>query len=280
MLPPGDVRQCLVALSEHTDVVRQLMSYRFEEGKLRGHSFGNIFLAALEKVSDTFASGVEIASEILKVKGRVIPVTQAKAELVITFENKEVLHGENSINHGVLQNKDLSLKKFTYGYKNKVVLSKQAKKAISEADTIVLGPGNYFCSVLPCLYVSGMTKALRDTKAKLIFPVNLTNKHGHTMGFGVAEYVEYIENVLKRKIDVVLINNEAPSKRQIKEYQLQEGDGVMVIDNYKGKNAIRTALLSHEIIKKNAHDKGSSLRSFIRHSSALLAKAIIAISRK
>src|SRR5882757_8480434 len=81
VLPPGDVRQCLVALSLHTDIVRELMNYRFSEGTLTGHSFGNIFLAALEKVTGSFATGVEIASEILKIKGKVVPITNNRAKL-------------------------------------------------------------------------------------------------------------------------------------------------------------------------------------------------------
>ena len=101
VLPPGDVRQCLVALSEHSDIVRKLINYRFEEGTLRGHSFGNIFLAALEKVTGDFVKGVEVASEILKVKGRVIPVTSNKATLSILLKNEEMIEGENKINHGL-----------------------------------------------------------------------------------------------------------------------------------------------------------------------------------
>ncbi|MBP6949192.1 MAG: YvcK family protein [Candidatus Pacebacteria bacterium] len=98
VLPPGDVRQCLIALSEHTDIVRSLMGYRFSEGTLTGHSFGNIFLAALEKVTGDFGSGVEIASEILKVKGKVIPITTNKAELRMIMKDDSCLKGEHCIN--------------------------------------------------------------------------------------------------------------------------------------------------------------------------------------
>ncbi len=97
VLPPGDVRQCLVALSEHTDIVRKLMSYRFEEGNFSGHSFGNVFLAALEKVTGDFSAGVEVASDILKVRGKVVPITKNKAKLIIKFTDGTLLRGESVI---------------------------------------------------------------------------------------------------------------------------------------------------------------------------------------
>src|SRR3989339_663809 len=103
VLPPGDIRQCLVALSEHSEIVRKLINYRFSEGTLKGHSFGNIFLAALEKVTGDFAEGVLIASEILKVNGNVIPITGNKAELSITLSDGKSAEGENRIDHMNLQ---------------------------------------------------------------------------------------------------------------------------------------------------------------------------------
>jgi uncharacterized cofD-like protein len=272
VLPPGDVRQCLVALSEHSDVVRKLMSYRFSEGSLSGHSFGNIFLAALEKVSGDFIQGVEVASEILKVKGRVVPVTNNKAELVVTLCDGEQLYGENSLNHTSVQEKGVA----HIGYTNDVEINKHARDAILEADCIVLGPGNYFCSVVPCLITKGFKEALLTTKAKIIFPVNLTNKQGHTIGWGVTEYVKHIEEFIGRKVDCVLINDEHPSQEQVDFYKLQEGDGVLVADNYQEDNAFRAPLLSNTIILPKDGDALSDTRSFIRHSSKKIAEAITA----
>lgn len=123
VLPPGDVRQCLVALSEHSDVVRELMKYRFTEGTLKGHNFGNIFLAALEKVSGDFVDGVEVASEILKVKGAVVPVTKNIAELSVTLKNGKLLKGENIINHSDIQS--IGMKKIYYKKKCKTKSSCQ-----------------------------------------------------------------------------------------------------------------------------------------------------------
>jgi uncharacterized cofD-like protein len=270
VLPAGDVRQCLVALSEHSDIVRKLMSYRFHEGSLSGHNFGNIFLAALEKVSGDFVHGIEVASEILKVKGRVIPVTSNKADLIIALNNNRFLIGENELNHADFQNTGIKV----MSYKQEVTLNDHARKALLEADYIILGPGNYYCSLLPCLIVDGFKEALHESKAKIIFPINLTNKHGHTMGWKVSDYIKDIEEYLGRSVDIALINNEIPSEEQVDAYKLEEGDGVLVEDDYKGENVVRAPLLSHAIIKKVEGDAIHSLRSFIRHDSVKIAIAI------
>lgn len=273
VLPPGDVRQCLVALSTHSDIVRKLMNYRFEEGGLSGHSFGNLFLAALEKVSGTFIEGVEVASEILKVEGKVIPVTSNKAELVVTLHNGEKVYGENSLNHTSVQEFGVA----HIGYASSVHLNDHARQAMLEADCIILGPGNYFCSLVPCLVTEGFKEALRTTSAKLIFPVNLTNKHGHTTGWSVSDYVTHIEEFIGRSIDCVLVNNENPSKEQVETYQLQEGDGVLVVDDYDKDNVFRAPLLSKALVKREQGDKISTTRSFIRHDGKALAEAVATI---
>jgi uncharacterized cofD-like protein len=271
VLPPGDVRQCLVALSEHSDIVRKLMTYRFHEGSLSGHNFGNIFLAALEKVSGDFVHGVQIASEILKVKGVVIPVTSNKANLLVQLKGGDILLGENILNNTVIQEKEIE----SISYQEEdVVINEHARQAIRTADYIILGPGNYYCSIVPILIVDGLKEALHESHAKIILPINLTNKHGHTMHWKVSDYVEDIERYLGRHVDIVLINNENPTTDQLEIYQLEEGDGVLVEDDYIKENGIRAPLLSHAIIQKTEGDIIHSLRSFIRHDSSKFAKAI------
>lgn len=270
VLPPGDVRQCLVALSEHTDIVRKLINYRFTEGTLTGHSFGNIFLAALEKVTGDFVSGVEVASEILKVNGRVIPITKDKADLAILLPDDNLLEGQVNITNANLQ--ELGFKKIFY--KNDVKLNKNAKLAIEQADYIIVGPGDYYCSVLPNLIVDGFKEAILQSKAKIILPVNLTNKNGHTLYWKVSDYLKSIESYLDRKIDIILVNNEAPSDEQIERYKLQEGDGVLIQDDLANDTrVIKKKLISHVIpISTNSLDVVK--RSFIRHDSTKLSECI------
>lgn len=272
VLPPGDVRQCLVALSDHSEIVRKLMNYRFHEGSLSGHSFGNIFLAALEKVSGDFVHGISIASEILKVNGRVIPVTSNKAELLAILKDGSTLKGENELNNANIEQGLKSL-----SYQQEVVLNDHARKAIIRADVIILGPGNYYCSIVPNLIVDGFREAIHESEAKIILPINLTNKNGHTMGWKVSDYVNDVEGYLGKEVDIVLINNEPPSEEQIKNYEIEEGDGVMVVDDYIKENAVRAPLLSHALIRKTEGDAVHALRSFIRHDPQKLKDAIAKI---
>ncbi len=271
VLPPGDIRQCLVALSEHTDVVRRLMSYRFAEGGLAGHSFGNILLAALEKVTGNFAEGVAVASDILKVRGTVLPVTQDNTILLVELEDGTIFHGENAINHTDMQAAGI---KRLY-YEACVTLNSRVEIVLGEADVIIIGPGNYYCSVLPNLVVPRMIEVLQHTPAKIIFPVNLTNKKGHTEHWKVSDYVHNLETILKRKVDIILINNNQPSKEQVNAYALEEGDGVMVIDDMNNDSrTVRAPLLSNQVIEKDKSDTIAHSRSFIRHDSTLFASAI------
>jgi uncharacterized cofD-like protein len=272
VLPPGDVRQCLVALSEHTDVVRNLMSYRFTEGTLEGHSFGNIFLAALEKVTGDFVKGVEVASEILKVKGRVIPITKNKVELCATLHDGTVVKGERNINQVDLQSAGAPVISYCDG---RAEINPHAKEALLQADVIILGPGNYYCSVIPNVIVEGFQEALRETKAKVVFPVNMTNKQGHTLHFSVSDYVNDIEKYLNRPVDFILVNTEAPSSEQVQYYKMEEGDGVLAEDDMDDPRVIRADLLSRAIVKVKEEEK--NIRGFIRHDKDRFAQTIASI---
>ncbi len=271
VLPPGDVRQCLVALSLHDEVVRKLMKYRFEEGSLKGHNFGNILLAGLEKTAGSFVKGVEIASDILKIRGKVIPVTEDVANLLVVLKDGTELLGQNNINHSDIQS--VGVKEVLF--QGAVEINELAKKAIIEADLIVLGPGNFYCSLMPNFIVDGFKEAINESKAKIVLPVNLTNKKGHTLFFNVSDYVREIESMLDKKIDYIICNNETPSDEQIEMYKVEEGDGVMVLNDMKeDKRIISTPVLSHEIIVKSEHDNVASTRSFIRHDSKKIAEAV------
>ncbi len=277
VLPPGDVRQCLVALSEHTDIVRKLMNYRFDEGTtLAGHSFGNIFLAALEKVTGSFVDGVEVASEILKVNGRVIPVTKDKADLELELGDGTIVDGQVNVTEADTQSKGLK----RIFYKDEVNLNEHAKTALLEADYILIGPGNYYCSVVPNIIVNGFREAILESKAKIIFPVNLTNKHGQTRSWKVSDYVNDIEKYLGKKVDLILVNNESPTDEQIETYKLEEGDGVLVEDDFKDERVIRESLISPLLISFDKTDTRQMHRSFIRHDSKKLAECISKIINK
>lgn len=271
VLPPGDVRQCLVALSEHTDIVRKLMNYRFNEGGLEGHSFGNLFLAALEKVTGDFTAGVEIASEILKVKGHVIPITRNNAELCIEAENGEIINGQIEVTSANIEKRGFK----RIFFKEPVKLNENAQKAILEADYILIGPGGYYISILANLIVDGFKEEIAKTKAKIILPVNLTNANGHT--WKASTYLHNIETYLERKVDIILINNERPTKEQIERYELKEGDGVLIEDDLDDARVVRQSLISPILTSYDKSDTRAVFKSFIRHDSDKIAQAIAKI---
>jgi len=269
VLPPGDVRQCLVALSDHSDIVRNLMNYRFTDGSLSGHSFGNIFLAGLEKVTGDFASGVRIASEILKVKGRVIPITNDKAELDMILKDDTLVEGQVNITNTDIQKVGIK----NIFYKENVHLSEEAKDAIKKADYIIIGPGDYYSSVLPNVIVNQFKDVLKESNAKIILPINLTNKQGHTLHWKSSDYLNDIESWIDKKVDIILINNEKPSDEQIEVYQLKEGDGVLVENNIENDDrVIFEALVSHSFFMNSSKDIVK--RSFIRHDSLKIGSCI------
>lgn len=277
VLPPGDVRQCLVALSQSSEKMRELMNYRFENGGLKGHSFGNLFLSALEKMEGNFSEGVRCAMEILNVCGEVIPVTDDDAHLEMKLSDGTILRGENEINHAeILQ--EVGVEKFSFA--TSVRASALALKRISEADAIVIGPGNFYCSLLPNVLIRSCARAIRDASARVIFVANLTNKRGHTSGWDVDDFVWELERYIGRgRVDFVVWNVRKPNKELVRKYEQQEGEG-MLVDFETKRDVSRTyRVLRADVVSDRApsirkSDAIAATRSFIRHDSDRLAQAI------
>jgi len=273
VLPPGDVRQCLVALSDTPDMLRELMNYRFAEGSLEGHSFGNIFLSALEKITGDFGEGVKEAAKILNVHGQVIPVTLSDTRLYMELKNGDVLVGEHEINVS---------KKFEKVGVKKVFLRPRPKanllavKKILEADLIVIGPGNHYCAIIPNLLVPGIAEALRQTRAKIVYNCNLISKRGQTDLFSLEDYVREVNGYIgKERIDFVTYNIKQPSSQLLKKY---EADGLLVpfLNTSERKyRVIRADILSRAKISRGQEDKIAHTRAFIRHDPEKLAKVLV-----
>lgn len=268
VLPPGDVRQCLVALSDSSRLMRSLMNYRFENGGLQGHSFGNLLLSALEKVTGSFEKAVEEAGKILSIKGKVIPVTTHETRLKMILKNGKTLEGEGQVY--VSQEIDK-------GYSS-IYLEPFAKAdahAIDEimnADVVILGPGGLYTSLIPNLLVEGIPKALRDTQAKKIFVANLMNKKGQTTNFTASSHLREIQRFIGKDIfDFILVNTAAPTTELVKAYA-QEG-ALVVNDLQDDPRVIAADLLSNEI---TARDKGDiHPRNLIRHDAKKLATELM-----
>jgi uncharacterized cofD-like protein len=279
VLPPGDVRQCLVALSDSPLMLRNLMNYRFEEGGLKGHNFGNLFLSALEKINKSFSKGVEQAIKILDVDGEVIPVSDESMRLFIELNNGKILEGENHLDHNE-EIRKIGLKKVFL--KPLVSANKKAIERIKTADVIVIGPGDLYGSILPIFLVKEVANAIKKCKGKVIFNCNLTNKKGQTENFTINDYVRILEEFIgKNKIDFVTFNNNKIPTLLVKKYEKREGPGSVIVfknDQKRGRYKIVMAdLLREEEIKEKIGDLISGTRSFIRHDSDKLAKILMMI---
>ncbi|MDO8741606.1 MAG: YvcK family protein, partial [Candidatus Roizmanbacteria bacterium] len=186
ILPPGDLRQCLVALSDAPILWRKLFLYRFEKGDLKGHNFGNIFLAALEKVSNSYDEAIETVSYVLKTKGKVIPVTHDKSHLVVEYENGSKVTGE-----GLIDENHAEKSRINKAYlEPKGKANPKATKSIEDSDFIVIGPGDLYTSILPHFLVDGFAETLKNCKAKIVFCLNLMTKPGETDNFKASDFIE------------------------------------------------------------------------------------------
>lgn len=271
VLPPGDVRQCLVALSDSGRLMRNLMNYRFDSGGLQGHSFGNLLLSALEKVTGSFEKAVEETGKILSIKGKVIPVTTHQVKLKMLLNNNKLLEGEKEIHLSteIKQGfQSLYLEPFPQA-------NPRAIDEILNADLIVFGPGGLYTSLIPVLLVDGIGKALRETKAKKVFVVNLVSKHGHHPPYNVNDYLRELRRFTGKDLfDFVVVNNSKPPKELIQAYA---NEGTLVENDLNNDSRIiATDLLSSELKEVKKIDPLPN-RNLIRHDPNKLAKVLIDI---
>lgn len=271
VLPSGDIRQCLVALSEAPEVMRDLFLYRFGVGGLTGHNFGNLFLSAMQKVTNRFEDAVALTGKILNIKGKVIPVTVEPMTLMAEYHSDKILKGEDKI----ARYKKEKIKKVFL--ENEVHGSFEAVQAVLAADLVVLSPGDLYTSLLPNFLALGMSEALRRTNAKIAYIVNLMSKRGETDGFGAHDFLLELEKYLGvNVIDYVLVNTAFPSG-EIADLYNQEGEFFINPDLDKLARTrykiIAGDFLNQIIFEKNSADKLK--RSILRHDSEKIARTLL-----
>lgn len=268
VLPTGDVRQCIVALSEASSLMRNLMNYRFGESFLAGHTFGNILLSALEKITGSFELAVEEVSRVLKIRGKVLPVTMQPVRLKMCLKNRKILEGESEI---------YLSEEIDQGY-SMIYLdphpeaNPEAIQQIQDADAIILGPGGLYTSIISNLLVEGIRQAIRQSKAKKIFVVNLMNRRGQTTHFCTSHYVEEVEKFLgPGSLDIIVVNNALPPQELIDRYA---EEGTLVQNDLTGRKVISANLLG-DLGRLSKVD--FLKRSLIRHDSSRLAEVLSSI---
>lgn len=263
ILPPGDIRRCLVALSsdETETILRKLFNYRFDKaGSLNGHSFGNLLLTALTQIEGDYPRAIEQAASILNCKGRVYPVSLEDAHLCAELEDGSIIRGEANID---IPKHDpfLQIKKVFLDKKAKVY--KKAEEAILNADIIIIGPGDVYTSLIPNLLVEGVSEALKKSKAKKVYVSNLMTKLGETHGFKISQFAE---EILKYagigKFDAVICNSKKIGEEHIKKYA-EENKYPVEIDGDIYRHA-------HKVIRVDIFNEGDVLR----HDSGKIAEII------
>ncbi|MBZ0188060.1 MAG: YvcK family protein, partial [Candidatus Obscuribacterales bacterium] len=214
VLPPGDIRNCITALADEEKLVTELFSYRFEHGEgLEGHSFGNLFLTALYRITNgDFLESVRVASRVLKSRGQVLPATLSAIQLVAELQDGRTIYGESNITDAGGSIKALSFEPADSQ------ATPQALEAIMEAELIVLGPGSLYTSIIPNLMVPGISEAIRKSKAKKIYVCNVMTQKGETTNYSVGDHVDAILSHSRtpldagyQLLDAVLINDQPPS---------------------------------------------------------------------
>lgn len=276
LLPTSDLRQCMVALAgaDSDETLRKLFTYRYENGVgISGMTFGNLFMAALTDIyGGDQKKAIDETCELLGVRGKIIPVTLEKTNLVATYANGKQVLGEHEIDEPEKcfgRSKIIDLQVFP-----KVSVNKDALIAIKKADLIILGPGDFYTSILPNVVVDDIAGAITKSRGKVLFVMNLMTKYGQTIGFTASTFVSEINKYLGKNPDIILMNIAKKLPGSIlKKYEAEKAE--LVRDDLKDKKikVVRKHLISDKVYKKQKSDK--LVRSLIRHDSEKLAKAVV-----
>jgi uncharacterized cofD-like protein len=259
VLPPGDIRNCLVALSQDEALLGRLFQYRFTAGRgLRGHSFGNLFLTALSHVTGDFTRAVRVSSEVLAIRGRIFPSTNQLVTLEAVLENGKTIVGESRIGSSH------SIRRVRLSPRNAKPLP-EVIEAIAAADLILLGPGSLYTSVIPNLLVSGVAEAIEKSSATRVYIANVMTQPGETRNYTLAEHVRAIQRHAGRKLlDWVVINNEPIAPEMARRYRSQGAEPVIADVAELQRMGLRCVF-----------DRLIEAHSVIRHDSKRLARLLL-----
>ena len=256
----GDIRRVLIALAETEDIVEKLVNYRFcSKGDFDGHTVGNLILAALTDIGGNLSSGIKLISEILNMKGEVLPLTDECVTLMGEMEDGEVIEGEHHIT--------LSPKKIKkVFYKEKAKANPEVLEKIKDADAIILSMGSLYTSIIPNLLCKDVVKAIDNSNAKIIYVCNVVTQPGETDNFKASNHVKLLNKYLgKRKVDILITNSEEIDPEIVKIYETQEQKDLVVVDS---KN-IKIEHINKPLIKIE--------NNIIRHDNVKLALEIMNI---
>lgn len=264
MPPPGDIRNCMQALANTEPVMEQLLEYRFPEGRLRGQSFGNLLLAALNGISDSFDEAVAKMSQVLAITGRILPVTTENVLLEATFENGAAVLGESKIaaEKKAQDSRILRVRLLP----ERPQAQSDVFDALKEADLILLGPGSLYTSVIPNLLVDGVAQAIRDSAAPAVYIGNIMTQDGETEGMTLSDHVSaLLDHSCPGLVDICIANC-APVPPELLERYWEEGAEPIQVDREK------VEALGVEVVERPMI---SGQSRYARHSPEVLGRTVI-----
>ena len=266
ILPPGDIRNCILALADTEPIMEKLMQYRFNEGSLKGQSFGNLFLAAMNGISNSFEDAVKKMSDVLAVTGRVLPATLTSVNLCAENVEGMIIKGESEIREKSKEIKVPIKRAFLEPMNVKPI--NEALEAIKEADMVILGPGSLYTSVIPNLLVDGIPEAIEKSKAIKVYVCNVMTEPGETQGFSVSNHLKTLFDHSKQGIvDYCIVNSQKVPEDILQLYR-EDGAGEVTID-YDEVSQLGVRIVENDLIKITD--------SFVRHDPQKLAEAIMKI---
>ncbi len=268
--PVGDLRQALAALAEleGEEWIRKILLYRFEKGEgLKGHNLGNLLLTALQDMTGDTTEALLIAEKIFRIQGEVIPATKDNVHLQIEYADGDMAIGEHVLDGKLTEVKKIKQVKLV----DKAKINDQAARAIKEANVIVIGPGDYYASLFAALLPDGTKSAFAQTKATIVYFINLMTRFTQTHEMSAADHLTGIEELIGRPVDKVVLNNEAIQDEMLALYAADRE--YPVVDDLNDVRVIRHPLLSPQIFEKSSND--TAHRSLLRHDPEKL-QAVLA----
>jgi uncharacterized cofD-like protein len=270
ILPPGDALKCVIALSPFRDAARKIMLKKLNsDRRLKGHNAGNILLTMLSRYTGDFPSAIKALSEILEIKGRVLPGTISKTTLVAELSDGTRIYGESAIDIPQSSRREQIRDLFLVPhYKNSFAAYPPVIEAIENSNYIFIGPGDLYTSILASLIIPGIKEALRKTDAKIIYILNIMTKFGETHNYQAFDFVRKIEDCLERPVDGVICNTRKPGRKILEKYEKEKAELVELgkAENWIGKRMIyQNDLLdtSNDIVRHDSKKLASLIRNIL-----------------